>query len=159
MLRIPFLPLHPSPFPSVVDKSMHRQYPSTESSHPAAERPSPPLPCLSTCLPDSKSRPRATLSHDPSRNPLALVPRDSQSTASATTSMHLYRLIWEALYASLSAFVAPTFTYGSKGGRGGGRRANWIPRGDRTSTIGAHWMNVDRNVGISKRHFGESFLI
>lgn len=106
----------PSSFPSLVDKSMHRQYPSTESSHPAAERPSPPLPCLSTCLPDPESHPEPRRGHDPSRNPLTLAPRDSQSTASATTSMHLYRLIWEALYAPLSAFVAPTSAYGSKGG-------------------------------------------
>lgn len=63
----------------------------------------PPFPsnALSTCLPDLESHPGA----DPSlTSPLTVVPRDLQSAAPATMSMHLYRPVYAPLY----AFVAPT---------------------------------------------------
>jgi len=38
-------------------------------------------------------------------------------------------------------------------------RVNRIPWGDRTSTIGARWINMDRNVGRCKDHLSDSLLI
>lgn len=115
---------------------MRRQCSSTESSHPVAERsPSdlPPFPsaALSTCLPDLESHPSA----DPSlTSPLTVVPRDSQSTAPATMSMHLYMHHYMP-----SWLLSPPVWRTDAGGE-----ASQIPRGDRTPTIGVRWMNVDQ---------------
>lgn len=159
----PSLPpsLPPSPFPPFPLHRSISQCTDNTRRQKAAIQLQNDLPLLFPVCQPAYLIPKATPSHDPSCNPLALVPRDLQSTALATTSMHLYRLIREALYASLSAFVAPTSAYGSEGGRverrvGRGGEQTGSPgviELQQWARVELTWSATSRDINASRRHF------